>query len=332
MTRQASNAPGPTFSLVAPLCDAGADLAALHGRLVAAGQRLGGDLEVVYVDNGSADGTAASARAMCVADGRVRLLELSRRFGWSAAMAAGCDRAAGRAAVVVDPTDPRHLEAMAALAGEWRAGAELVLTSAGAGGRRSAAAALDRLIAWWARYVGGRPRGDDEEGACLLDRAVLQGWGAARREGRGAAALSDAGFRQAAVSLPTAASGRPRRAPGSGEAAGGLLAARLSAAVGAAAVVAALLCSAAVILLAPLAGLGTAAGWLGRAALGMLGLQLLAVGALGEHVYWRLADDRSKWDYVIRSACGFNRAAPAERAPRAAEPADEDRVGITIYT
>jgi glycosyltransferase involved in cell wall biosynthesis len=68
--------------------------------------------ELVLVDDGSRDATAAVAERMVAADSRVVLLQLARNYGQTQAMQAGFDRARGRVIVSMDgdlQNDPRDI-------------------------------------------------------------------------------------------------------------------------------------------------------------------------------------------------------------------------------
>jgi glycosyltransferase involved in cell wall biosynthesis len=63
--------------------------------------------EIVLVDDGSTDGTAASVQALLKKIQRVRYMRLSRPFGRDVAMSAGIESAIGDVVVTLDPrTDP----------------------------------------------------------------------------------------------------------------------------------------------------------------------------------------------------------------------------------
>src|ERR1700759_560085 len=62
----------------------------------------GGDWEIVFVDDGSTDGTPAKLRALHEADGRVRVVRFKRNFGQHPAMHAGLARARGARIVTMD--------------------------------------------------------------------------------------------------------------------------------------------------------------------------------------------------------------------------------------
>ncbi|WP_432265076.1 glycosyltransferase family 2 protein [Croceicoccus esteveae] len=68
--------------------------------------------EFIFVDDGSADDTLARLVQLTTRDARVRIVELSRNFGQTAAMAAGIDHARGHKIVTMDgdlQNDPRDI-------------------------------------------------------------------------------------------------------------------------------------------------------------------------------------------------------------------------------
>jgi len=67
--------------------------------------------ELLLIDDGSSDRTAAIARDFAASDPRIRLIRFSRNFGQQAAITAGLDHARGDAAVVIDADlqDPPEL-------------------------------------------------------------------------------------------------------------------------------------------------------------------------------------------------------------------------------
>ena len=81
----------------------------------------------VLIDDGSRDDSAALVRAQAARDPRFELVELSRNFGFQAALAAGLAHACSADAVVTmdaDLQDPP--EVIPALVAAWRDGAEVV--------------------------------------------------------------------------------------------------------------------------------------------------------------------------------------------------------------
>jgi polyisoprenyl-phosphate glycosyltransferase len=82
--------------------------------------------EIVFVDDGSRDATAAVIRAMCRLDHRIKLVSLSRNFGKEAALSAGLKAATGDAVIPmdVDLQDPPEL--IRPMIDLWCAGAQIV--------------------------------------------------------------------------------------------------------------------------------------------------------------------------------------------------------------
>jgi glycosyltransferase involved in cell wall biosynthesis len=114
---------GGGLSIVVPLFNEEASLAALHARLVDVARRLKAArrlaTEVVYVDDGSSDGTLDRAHAL-PADGLdVQVIALSRNFGKEAALLAGLDQARLGAVLFMDG-DGQHPPALIErLVGHW---------------------------------------------------------------------------------------------------------------------------------------------------------------------------------------------------------------------
>lgn len=105
-----------------------AALPLLHLRLLSVAEGLGPGVRVLYVDDGSRDGTWSLLAGFVAAQPeRVGALRLSRNFGKELALTAGLDHVPPGAAVVVldaDGQDPPEL--IPALVARWRAGAEVV--------------------------------------------------------------------------------------------------------------------------------------------------------------------------------------------------------------
>jgi putative glycosyltransferase len=73
-----------------------------HRRMLAAAERVTPRFEIVYVDDGSPDASAASVRELGSGDARVVLVELSRNFGHHRAAVAGIAHARGRRVFILD--------------------------------------------------------------------------------------------------------------------------------------------------------------------------------------------------------------------------------------
>ncbi len=107
------------FSLVIPVYNERDNLAVLHGEITDVLKPIGDAYEILFVDDGSTDGSDAVLRALRAGDPRVRVLTFARNAGQSAAMDAGFKGARGDVVVTLDadlqndPSDiPRLLEAL----------------------------------------------------------------------------------------------------------------------------------------------------------------------------------------------------------------------------
>jgi len=90
------------LSIVVPLFNEAGTIQELHRRLSAVLFMIDVPSEIIYVDDGSSDGTTEALSAIAVADSRVRLISLARNYGQTAALAAGFDAAAGDVVVAMD--------------------------------------------------------------------------------------------------------------------------------------------------------------------------------------------------------------------------------------
>jgi len=111
------------LSIVVPLYNEAASLARLHDRLIEVARTLAATrslaCEVVYVDDGSRDGTLAIARELRPSGLDVQVVSLSRNFGKEAALLAGLDHARLGAVLFIDG-DGQHPPALiGTLVGHW---------------------------------------------------------------------------------------------------------------------------------------------------------------------------------------------------------------------
>jgi len=89
-------------SVVVPVFNEEANLDELHRRLTATLAGLGRPYEIIYVDDGSADGSLAKLEAFAQADPRVTAIELNRNYGQHAAVFAGMAATRGKVVVTLD--------------------------------------------------------------------------------------------------------------------------------------------------------------------------------------------------------------------------------------
>jgi polyisoprenyl-phosphate glycosyltransferase len=114
------------LSIITPAFNEGSNLEAMYGRLAAAASGASLEWEWIVVDDHSHDATFDVTRALAARDPRVRGLRLARNSGSHTAIACGLHHATGDAAAVLaaDLQDPP--ETLAAMLAEWRAGAQVV--------------------------------------------------------------------------------------------------------------------------------------------------------------------------------------------------------------
>jgi len=100
------------ISVVIPTFNEHESLAQLHAELDEVARSGGYDLDVVFVDDGSTDGSWDEIRRLAEIDSRVRGLQFRRNFGKAAALSAGFEAARGELVMTLDADlqdDPREI-------------------------------------------------------------------------------------------------------------------------------------------------------------------------------------------------------------------------------
>jgi glycosyltransferase involved in cell wall biosynthesis len=103
-----------------------AALPLMHARLSAVMDALDADAQVLYVDDGSRDGTWDVMQQLAAADPRVGLLRLARNFGKELALTAGLDHVDTDAAMVLDADGQDPPELAPQFVARWREGYDVV--------------------------------------------------------------------------------------------------------------------------------------------------------------------------------------------------------------
>jgi dolichol-phosphate mannosyltransferase len=111
----------PYLSVVVPFYDERENVAPLHAEIAASLAAVHGGVEMIYVDDGSRDGTGDALAQLAGADARVRVLRFPENRGQTAALDAGFRAARGEVIATLDgdgQNDPADLpRLLAALAG-----------------------------------------------------------------------------------------------------------------------------------------------------------------------------------------------------------------------
>lgn len=92
----------PKLSLFLPVYNEEENLSNQQRKITEAMERLGLSYEVIYVDDGSTDGSLDLLRHIAEADHRVRVISFRRNYGQTAAMAAGIDASRGDVLIPMD--------------------------------------------------------------------------------------------------------------------------------------------------------------------------------------------------------------------------------------
>jgi glycosyltransferase involved in cell wall biosynthesis len=115
-------------SIVVPVFNEESVLPAFHDRLARVLASLPGlpEVEIVYVDDGSRDRSVEILTRLRRSDPAVAVVRLSRNFGKEAALAAGLSSAAGDCVIVLDADLQHPPESIPAMLLAWREGAQVV--------------------------------------------------------------------------------------------------------------------------------------------------------------------------------------------------------------
>lgn len=100
------------LSIIVPVFNEEGNLHKLHDELVSAVEALGVDYELLFVDDGSTDGSYKVLKELAQSHARTTVIKLRRNFGQTLAMQAGVDYSTGDVIVFIDAdlqNDPRDI-------------------------------------------------------------------------------------------------------------------------------------------------------------------------------------------------------------------------------
>ena len=157
----ANRVKNPALSVFLPVYNEESNLPPLHAKLDEALKALGRTAEIIYVDDGSTDGSLKVLRELARLDNRVRVVALRRNYGQTAAMAAGIDASCGDVLIPMDAdmqNDPADIARLLEKLDEgydvvsgWRKNRQDKLIT-----RKIPSMLANRLISW----IGGVPLHD----------------------------------------------------------------------------------------------------------------------------------------------------------------------------
>ncbi|HTK11712.1 MAG TPA: glycosyltransferase family 2 protein [Ktedonobacteraceae bacterium] len=192
----------PVYSIVAPVFNEKETLPHFYERVVRVMEGLAEPFELIFVNDGSQDGSYEVLRQLHQRDARVQVLDFSRNFGHQIAISAGLDYAHGSAVVILDSDLQDPPEIIPEMVARWKDGVEVVYAQRATRAGETAfklmtAAAFYRVIERITSVNIPRDTGDFR----LLDRSVVNALVSMREQHRFMRGLSAwVGFRQEAVS------------------------------------------------------------------------------------------------------------------------------------
>jgi len=286
----------PLVSVVVPVYNEQECLPRLHDRLTAVLSALGGEYEILLIDDGSRDGSLEIIRGLAARDPHVGFRAFSRNFGHEAATTCGLLAAAGQTVVIIDADLQDPPEVIPQLLARWRQGYDLVYAQRR---RRDGETALTRwtshLFYRLLKKVSRAEMPLDTGDFRLMDRCVVDAFARLPERNRFVRGMiSWTGYRQSGVAYDRDARlagetkyGFAKRLALAFDAVCGLSTAPLKwiTTLGAGVLIAGLLLSAGLVS-GPLTGVSSfsATGLLAAALFTLSGVQLLSLGLLGEYV------------------------------------------------
>jgi glycosyltransferase involved in cell wall biosynthesis len=120
------NRSGFSLSIVVPAYNEEEVLKECHQRIADVTANIDGNAELIFVNDGSTDGTLEILQQLKSTDPRIAIVDLSRNFGKEIAMTAGMDHARGDAVVVIDADLQDPPELIPEMIRHWQDGYDVV--------------------------------------------------------------------------------------------------------------------------------------------------------------------------------------------------------------
>jgi len=117
----------PTISIVAPAYNEERNLHAFLAAMMPMLESIGEPFEIIFVNDGSRDGTLGMLAAAASQDPRIKVVGLARNFGKDIALSAGLAHASGRAIIPIDCDLQHPPELVPQFVAKWREGYDMVL-------------------------------------------------------------------------------------------------------------------------------------------------------------------------------------------------------------
>jgi polyisoprenyl-phosphate glycosyltransferase len=117
----------PVLSIVAPAYNEERNIPAFIAAIVPVLESIGETFEIVFVNDGSRDGTLGMLAAASSQDPRIKVVGLARNFGKDVALSAGLQHASGQAIIPIDCDLQHPVELIPQFVAKWREGYDMVL-------------------------------------------------------------------------------------------------------------------------------------------------------------------------------------------------------------
>jgi glycosyltransferase involved in cell wall biosynthesis len=117
----------PTLSIVAPAYNEERNIPAFIAAIVPVLEGIGETFEIIFVNDGSRDGTLGMLAAASSQDPRIKVVGLARNFGKDIALSAGLAHATGKAVIPIDCDLQHPPELIPEFVAKWREGYDMVI-------------------------------------------------------------------------------------------------------------------------------------------------------------------------------------------------------------
>lgn len=117
----------PVISIVAPAYNEEKNLPAFIAAIVPVLESIGETFEIIFVNDGSRDGTLGMLAAAASQDPRIKAVGLARNFGKDVALSAGLQHASGQAIIPIDCDLQHPVELIPQFVAKWREGYDMVI-------------------------------------------------------------------------------------------------------------------------------------------------------------------------------------------------------------
>lgn len=119
------------LSVVIPVFNERSVISQCFSRVSSVLEKLDCRYEIIFVDDGSTDGSTEYIQRIALTSPNTRLIKLSRNFGKEAAMTAGLDQAKGDAVIIIDADLQDPPELIPEMVAAWKRGADTVVMKRG---------------------------------------------------------------------------------------------------------------------------------------------------------------------------------------------------------